>query len=488
MLPGNSSKTKNDITRTFGMMTGGKKNKQKKHFYDHNNMNEILLQYNLEKMNEDEYEFDRSSVNSNSVNCDVYPFASTLSKDYESLLDVDVDVTDVSVTGADADTISSDSDSEDNHEANNDEQVTINLCIYQINTSCELPFIEFLMVSKNKQPKKVFEFPNFDYVSSKRTVLQQAEDHVMQILSADEVIKCRGYLKHAYKPHISSKKNEGKNTASVYLFYQKFFKKLKHPPQLSIRDDVWWIVTSEIVNYKKVMYMDIDTSIYDLFIRNPEIMHLYDCKGRLVETPTVCYFGDQFQKIKYLAFFGLLKAPIKSSFGPFYVATNFLSSMKYACYTHDQKPFELYSEEMITTGKYGKYKEGGVLRMVLFIGKMKVFLKNGPPDDSQISEELAKTDESIQKLLALRDSNGNWTEDYDTAYSGLYFVSVSVQQGERGGAEGDQQHANAKSIAVNTVEWFFKNYNNSAVISYHNIDTSNIPDKFDVDFTNYMLK
>ena len=480
MLPGNSSKNKNNRLGTIGTITNGgkksKQNKQNKHNNhegndeDHDDMNELLLQYNLEKMTEDEYDFNH---------CDIYPFASTLSKDFESLLDFE-----------DVPTIL---DSDDDKSIDSEDDVKINLCIYQINTSCEIPFLEFLMIRRQQQQhekKKVFEFPNFDYVSSKRTILQQAEHYVSDTLTALEkqqdknnhdndhngdedseekndngITKFRGFFKH------SSKKGDKKTQLNIYLFFQKYFKKLKHPPQLSKHNDVWWIVTSEIVNFKKVMYMDIDASIYELFVRNPEIMHLYDCRGRLLETPTVCYFGDQFQKIKYLAFFGLLKAPIKSSFGPFYVATNFISSMKYACYTHDQKSFELYSGESITSGKHGKYKEGGVLRMVLFIGKMKAFLKDGPPDDSQISQELAKTDESIDKLMALRDSNGNWTEEYDTAYSGLYFVAL--QEG---------------AIAVNTVEWFFKNYNHSAVISYHKMDTADIPDKFDVDYTNYVLQ
>ena len=481
MLPGNSSKNKN-INRVVngGANNGGKKHN--KHDEDHDDMSELLLQYNLEKMTEDEYDFKDKK-------CDTYPFASTLSKDFDSLFDYE----NISVPA----TLDSDGGSEDDDSGDNSsDDIKINLCIYQINTSCEIPFIEFLMIREKQQKddheekKKVFEFPHFDYVLSKRTVLQQAEPYVSDTLARIEkqqdhndndggdeeskeknnnnngMTKFRGFLKH------TSKKGTTKKTpTNVYLFFQKYFKKLKHPPQLSKRDDVWWIVTSEIVNFKKVMYMDIDPVAYELFIRNPEIMHLYDCKGRLLETPTVCYFGDQFQKIKYLAFFGLLKAPIKSSFGPFYVATNFLSSMKYACYTHDQKPFELYSGESITSGKHGKYKEGGVLRMVLFIGKMKVFLKDGPPDDSQISQELAKTDESIAKLMALRDSNGNWTEEYDTAYSGLYFVAL---------------HEGA--VAVNTVEWFFKNYNHSAVISYHKMDTADIPDKFDVDHTNYVLQ
>jgi hypothetical protein len=152
--------------------------------------------------------------------------------------------------------------------------------------------------------------------------------------------------------------------------------------------------------------------------------------------------------------------------------------MKYACYTHDNKPFELYDGTALTIGKYGKYVEGGVLRSVLFVGKMNVFLKSGIPDDSQISQEIAKTDESVRKLLALRDSNGNWTENYDTAYSGLYFVSIG---------DNDENADKNKKIAVNTVEWFFKNYNHSSILSYHMVGTTAIPEKYNVDYTDYKI-
>jgi hypothetical protein len=318
----------------------------------------------------------------------------------------------------------------------------------------------------NKESKKQqFEFPSIKYAPSKRTALDQVKTHVSTVLFKDnEIVKYRGNLKT----------NNG-----IYFFFHKYFRKLKFPHKLSISDDLWWTVTSEIVNFKKVLYVDVDKRATDLFLRNPAIMRLYDCKSQLIETPLICYYGDQYQKITYLAFFGLLKAPLKSSFGPFYVGTNFLSSMKYACYTNDNKPFELYDGTALTTGKYGKYVEGGVLRSVLFVGKMNVFLKSGIPDNSQISQEVAKTDESVRRLLELRDSNGNWTENYDTAYSGLYFVSID---------DNDDAKDTKKRIAVNTVEWFFKNYNHSSILSYHMIETSTIPEKFNVDYTEYNIK
>ena len=437
MLPGTSSRKIDS------------KHKKLKNEMESDSNRELSLQYNLDKLDDaGAYYFTSDGSNSDDANnhnhedgCEIYPFSSALEKD--------VDESDI------------------------DAESVIHICVFQINTSCELPFIEYMMkIMKNSDnaasEKQQFEFPSIKYAPSKRTVMDQAKQHMNTLLDNDEVVKYRGYLK---------KGNE------YYLFFHKYFRKLKFPRKISIDSALWWIVTSEIVNFKKVMYVDVDKRATDLFIKNPAIMRLYDCKSRLIETPVICYYGDQYQKITYLAFFGLLKAPLKSSFGPFYVGTNFLSSMKYACYTHDNQPFELYDGTALTTGDNGKYVEGGVLRSVLFVGKMNVFLKSGTPDDSQISQEVAKNDEAVRKLLALRDSNGNWTENYDTAYSGLYFVSIDDDD-----KNDDVKKNSKKRVAVNTVEWFFKDYNHTSILSYHMIDTETIPDKYDVDYSEYYIK
>ena len=436
MLPGKSTRK---------IDTDSKKLDKNKICNDDENVNnrELSLQYNLDKLDDaGAYEFSNGSDNEEEVDhkdgdCEIYPFASTLEKDVDEF-EIDAD----------------------------GEEAMLHICVYQINTSCELPFIEYLMKNVyNKESKKQqFEFPSIKYAPSKRTALDQVKIHISTVLFKDgEVIKYRGHLKT----------NNG-----IYFFFHKYFIKLKFPHKLSISDDLWWTVTSEIVNFKKVLYVDVDKSAHEFFIKNPSIMRLYDCNHHLLETPVVCYYGDQYQKITYLAFFGLLKTPLKSSFGPFYVGTNFLSSMKYACYTNDDKPFELYDGTALTIGKYGKYVEGGVLRSILFVGKMKVFFKTDVPDDSQISQEIAKTDDSVRKLLAIRDSNGNWTEKYDTAYSGLYFVST--------GNDDDISDKN-KQVAVSTVEWFFKNYDHSSILSYHMVDTSAIPEKYNVDYNDYKI-
>jgi RNAse (barnase) inhibitor barstar len=439
MLPGTSSRKIDS------------KHKKLKNETESDSNREVSLQYNLDKLGDaGAYDFasdgNKSESDDDASNhddkCETYPFASALEKDVD--------------------------------ESEIDAESVIHICVFQINTSCELPFIEYMMkIIKNgyntASEKHQFEFPSIKYAPSKRTVMDQAKQHMNTLLDDDEVVKYRGHLK---------KGNE------YYLFFHKYFRKLKFPSNISMNDDaLWWIVTSEIVNFKKVMYVDVDKRATDLFTKNPAIMRLYDCNNQLIETPVICYYGDQYQKITYLAFFGLLKAPLKSSFGPFYVGTNFLSSMKYACYTHDNQPFELYDGTALTTGDNGKYVEGGVLRSVLFVGKMNVFLKSGTPDNSQISQEVAKKDEAVRKLLALRDSNGNWTENYDTAYKGLYFVSIDDDDKNDAGKKNSK-----KRIAVNTVEWFFKDYNHTSILSYHMIDTETIPDKYNVDYSEYYIK
>jgi hypothetical protein len=300
MLPGFSSKNH--------QIGGGKKNiKSKKHSHNYeddsnNELNEILLHYSLERMNE-EHEYDFSHCD---MHRDAYPFASSLSKN------IDDDSLFEQRHGA---SHSEEEGNDDDHGGGERESNEIRICTYQINTSCKLPFLEYLMVlshEKDGKRKQAFEFPKIDYVSSKRkSAEKQAEEHILKMLMYDEdvdddanghVVKFRGIFKPQKKQ-------------VVYFLFQKYFKKSKHPPQLSKRNRAWWVVSSEIVNFKKVMYVDIDPDVNELFIKNPEIMHLYDCNGLLLETPTVCYFGDEFQKIKYLAFFGL-KAPVKKLVWP----------------------------------------------------------------------------------------------------------------------------------------------------------------------------
>ena len=158
MLPGFSSKNH--------QIGGGNKNlKSKKHSHndgdDSNEWNEILLHYSLERMNDQQHDFSHCDTHR-----DAYPFASSLSKNTED------------------DLLFEQRYDEDEDHSGGGESIEIQICTYQINTSCKVPFIEYLItLSHDKSGKQAFEFPKFNYVSSKRkSTEKQSEEHILKTL------------------------------------------------------------------------------------------------------------------------------------------------------------------------------------------------------------------------------------------------------------------------------------------------------------------
>lgn len=166
MLPGTSSRRIDS------------KPKKLKDEMENDSNRELSLQYNLDKL-DDAGAYDFASDGSNSDDdannhnhedgCEIYPFASALEKDVD--------------------------------ESEIDAESVIHICVFQINTSCELPFIEYMMkMMKNSDDntaseKQQFEFPSIKYAPSKRTVIDQAKQYMNTLLDDDEVVKYRGHLK-----------------------------------------------------------------------------------------------------------------------------------------------------------------------------------------------------------------------------------------------------------------------------------------------------
>ena len=159
MLPGKSTRKIDTDSKKLD------KNKICNDDEDANNR-QLSLQYNLDKLDDaGAYEFangsgsgsDIEEVDDKDGDCEIYPFASTLEKDVDEF-EVDAD----------------------------GEEATLHICIYQINTSCELPFIEYMMkIMKNgdstASETQQFEFPSIKYAPSKRTVIDQAKQIIPKI-------------------------------------------------------------------------------------------------------------------------------------------------------------------------------------------------------------------------------------------------------------------------------------------------------------------
>ncbi len=144
-----------------------------------------------------------------------------------------------------------------------------------------------------------------------------------------------------------------------------------------------------------------------------------------------------------------------------------MGTMRYACYAMGFEEHVLANGTVLTMNKHGKHTNGGIARFAVFLGRCRAFFLNGDEDRSELSMYWANKDPMIKAKLALRDINGDWTRDFNSAYVGEYSFNVNDTTKKR------------------VPGWTIKEYDNQIPLSCHEIDTKNVPDEYDPDFTNY---
>jgi hypothetical protein len=225
-----------------------------------------------------------------------------------------------------------------------------------------------------------------------------------------------------------------------------------------------------------VIFYPIHDSVVNLFYSYPDMMNIY-ASGNLLEIPIVVYNGNNDKYTKYNAIFSLKKSPQFSRYGPFYYFTDLYSSFKYACYDIEND--------------MQKFEKGGLLRTIIFPQKIKMFLERDKIDDSAMAHYLFEKYPEKINTGQFRDNDTKWVFKYNTAYNGEYMISYDRDKFVRGSQhdESDEKTENKVSIEKLSFPVMFciSNYNHQHVISYHYVDTKNIPDKYSYKFKDYRL-
>jgi len=350
----------------------------------------------------------------------------------------------------------------------------VEMCVYRINHShYNIPFLEFLLYSDGNKTDKDGVQLIFPYILSKHTkggLVDQCSVPLRALFSTDNLENVVRYSGYVYM----------KREKRCVLFFNQL-----HPdvgdaeiPFMSSKKRWWWTLSSEIFNDHKMMSYSISDSVFEFFNKNVEIMIL-KAKGKTLESPIACYAGNHLNCVSYIASFGMKKASTRAHFGPYYYFVGFMDSMKHACYSiraPQQKkqlvfdPKILAYRTSLTINEYGKHTRGGVVRFAIFLGRCRAFFMNGEEDRSDLSMYWAKQDPLIMSKLALRDINGDWTRYFNAAYVGEYeFDAPDERKSKR------------------AVGWTIKEYENQIPLSCHAIDMSNVPDKYDQEFTDYVI-
>ena len=310
----------------------------------------------------------------------------------------------------------------------------INLCIYTVNTEITKPFLLFLL-HKNKD---TFDWPNF---ISKKNVKSECEDKLinLQILNDTEF---SGYIE---------KDND------IFVFY-KLIDNFDYDQNIKSSTPFWFTTMFEILFSRRVLYFNVESSVYSIFIKERRLQYLLDKNNLYYQIPIIMFNGAPSHKLDFFLHVGLLKASIFASQGPYYYFANYLRAAKFASWNVMGGYKEQESGgEIITDNKFGRYIKGGVIRFIVYPGKCKVVMnrpwdnKNNQNDNEQMTEEKMK----------VYDTKGNWANKYDSVLLGPVKVDNKIIH-------------NGSSLTV-------KSFYQYKSLSYHYLDKKTVPAQYSPD-------
>lgn len=387
-------------------------------------------------------------------------------------------------------------------------EITVELCIYYINNTAYKPFLEFLLY-KSKDDDTLY-FPNFTQKLSQYDLLENVSLLLSSLFENN---------KFMFKGRIVESENMNKIQSAyinkrVILLYE--LKEKEYDIKRLKKDDpLWWATVCEIFNFRKLLFYDISDTVIDIFLCYTQMIKLF-YKNSLVETPMVVFNGSNTHNTRYNAIFSMNKSSNESRYGPFYYFTDLYSSMKYSCY--DKETHE-------------KYKKGGLVKFIIYPGKIKMFLKKDKPDRSKMAKYIYSKHPIERVTSQFRDNDCLWTEHYNSAYNGRYTINMSESQSTKNEydsedndlmhtydiptdisknshthgdsrnkkhTENDSDSENEKNNVVSSKDKKEKKYHLAMRIciddyifqtplSYYFIDTTNIPKKYEIDFKKYKI-
>lgn len=282
----------------------------------------------------------------------------------------------------------------------------IYICCYQvINKSGSVcPFLQYYLINDVLNEKLVF--PNLNLIN-----INLNNDKLIEIAKEYMFLLLNNY--NNFNDDMEYNGSMYYNN-DIYLIFD--LSKCKIQIDFLIKNSKIWIcLLDEIVNKKNVCNVNISNKVTNFFVNNSDLVFLYDPEDNIYETPTVCYVGKNWNRLKFTHVFGVSKSDNKSILGPYYYFTNFNNAIEQCDYTD-------------------KYDKTGVIRFAIFTGVMKIItnFESNSNDESNTKQEMLNDPSLDNKYQALTsrisDHDGKWTEKYDSAYIGY---SIELDDGTK---------------------------------------------------------
>lgn len=282
---------------------------------------------------------------------------------------------------------------------------SIHLCIYKINNKPK-PFIQYLLYKYNEH--KLLTFPMITNIDSKI-------DGVINKFLTNILKNVKGVIKgyHVYNniDHVFIKVEDDDNDNDTDVLNK------------NSTDSWWWVTVDEIVNLKCCMEYNIHNHINKYFLNNQWLCSLYNNDNYIIETPSVVYIGAHYNDIIFQVIFGLTKRSYWNSLGPFYSFNTFEKAIDTSVKPYSRAILPKLWKNKSLLDKNGNNKKSGIIRLVIFVGKQRVFLNAKSDKESELTDpeikNIEKYEDSYKKrilsLRKLKDNDGTWANNYNSA-------------------------------------------------------------------------
>ena len=313
-----------------------------------------------------------------------------------------------------------------------------------VKESNKWPFILYLL---NKDSSNNFLY--FPHFKSDSNIDKKSEFYLKEIFRNNTNINniaCKGYIE---------------DNNNLYIFYQVDLNYLLIEQK---REDLWWWVSIfEIVNTNQILNFDIDSSVFNIFYKNPLLISLFDDQNNKIQTPYIGYYGSYYTYVSFISIFGLPKQEPDNILGPYYYFYTYKGAGRGAIWSQTRKK-TIINEEEITRDEFGLYKRGGIVRFIIFNKSIKYLInrETDQDDNSQITKDILNSKDKereslrnfIKSTIKVRDVDGKWADKYDLAYIGSLFIK-------------SEKYKDRKL----DIQFAIKDYNQQFALSYHYIDT-----------------
>jgi hypothetical protein len=342
----------------------------------------------------------------------------------------------------------------------------IYLSVYLINTSGEIPFLQYLFMNNGFN---VLDFPRI-YMNTEADTesgIETENGEIKHKYDDSQLIKyAKTYLSRMLGIYDIQDFNDNvifegffNYNDNLYLFLNISYCKfdidetyLSSTRRLGLID--------EIVNNKNVCGIPIDHPVVEMFLHNNMMIYIVDENNRPYEIPIAAFVGKPTEKkLEFTKTFGESPKNNPAPFGPYYYFTSFHYAIRQGGWSENYEPETEFGN--LITDDYGKYLRGGIVRFALFVGKTKI-VENMPrdPDDKSLIKKTRLIDPKLNKqkeflTMRITDYDGNWTKKYES----VYLAKIELDDG---------------TYPDNVPMLVVKDYKQQIPLSYHLIDTTRL--------------